>query len=240
MEVEVKKSPKADLEDKKTLFFEIGLIVTLLISLAAFEWKTYERSIDLSDMYSAAAVMEEETIPVTREDLPPPPPPDAGMPVFSDDIIIVDDDIKIDTDLIITTEDDSRIGVAIVDYVSTTTTTGRRVEEAVVEEEIPFTIVEEKPKFQGGDENTFTAWIQTRLKYPDIAIENGISGRVMLTFVVDTDGSVKDVALLRGVDPSLDQEAIRIVSSSPRWTPGRQQDKPVKVRFQFPIFFELK
>jgi len=92
----------------------------------------------------------------------------------------------------------------------------------------------------GGDENTFTKWVFERLVYPEVAKENGIQGRVTLQFVVDTDGSVRDVKVIRGVDPALDKEAVRVVSSSPKWTPGRQRDKPVKVRYIFPVIFQLR
>jgi protein TonB len=230
--MEVKKTPKANLESKKLLFREIGLIITLLIVLAGFEYKTYEKSLsDLGD--NNAALVEEEMVPITNE-TPPPPPEMPKIPVVSDEIVIVDDDMKITTDLIISTEDNKNLGVEIKEYVQ-----GRK-EEVVEEEEIPFMFVEEKPKFQGGDENSFTRWVAERLVYPEIAKENGVQGRVYLTFRVNTDGSVSDVKVLRGVDPSLDKEAVRVVSMSPKWTPGRQRNKAVRVIYQFPVIFQLR
>ena len=142
--------------------------------------------------------------------------------------------MKITTDLIISTEDNKNLGVEIKEYVQ-----GRK-EEVVEEEDIPFMFVEEKPKFQGGDENSFTRWVAERLVYPEIAKENGVQGRVYLTFRVNTDGSVSDVKVLRGVDPSLDKEAVRVVSMSPKWTPGRQRNKAVRVIYQFPVIFQLR
>lgn len=178
--MEVKKTPKANLENKKLLFREIGLIVTLLLVLGGFEYKTYEKSIsELGD--NNAALIEEEMIPITNE-TPPPPPEMPKIPVVSDEIVIVDDDMKITTDLIISTEDNKNLGVEIKEYVQ-----GRK-EEVVEEEELPFIMVEEKPKFQGGDENDFTRWVAERLVYPEIAKENGVQGRVYLTFRVNTNG----------------------------------------------------
>ena len=111
-------------------------------------------------------------------------------------------------------------------------------EEAV--EEVPFAIVEQKPTFQNGDANQFTKWVFSRIVYPEIAKENGVQGRVTLQFTIDTDGSVKNVKVLRGVDSSLDKEAVRVVSSSPKWTPGKQRNKAVRVKYTFPVVFQLR
>lgn len=230
--MEVKKTPKANLENKKLLFREIALILTLLIILASFEYKTYEKSISTLTNDNAV-IIEEEMIPITNE-TPPPPPEMPKIPVVSDDIIIVDDDVEIKTDLVINTEDDRNLGVEIREYVE-----GRK-EEVVEEEDIPFVMVEDKPKFKGGDENAFTKWVAERLVYPEIAKENSVQGRVILQFRVNTDGSVDNVKVVRGVDPSLDKEAVRVVSSSPKWTPGRQRNKAVRVVYTFPVIFQLR
>lgn len=230
--MEIKKSPKANLENKKFLFTEIGLIVALLAVLGAFEWSTKEAtSLDaLGD--EVAVVVEEEQVPITQEEqLPPPEVP--KEPVMSDIIDIVDDDIKVD-DVVISTEDDKSLGVEIKEYVV------EQEEEEVVEEEVPFAIVEQKPTFQGGDANTFTKWVFSKIVYPEIAKENGVQGRVTLQFTIETDGSVKNVKVLRGVDSSLDKEAIRVVSSSPKWKPGMQRNKPVRVKYTFPVVFQLR
>lgn len=200
--------------------------------LAAFEYKTYDRNVNLITA-GIPQIIEEEQIPVTME-TPPALPEMPLTPVLSDAIEIVEDDIVIEEDVFIDTEDDGTFAIEIRDYVSTNT------EEAVEEEEIPLAIVEEKPKFMGGDENTFTKWVHERIVYSDLAKENGIQGRVVLTFLVDADGYVKNVTVLRGLDPSIDKEAVRVVSSSPRWTPGRQRDRNVKVRYNFPINFQIR
>ncbi len=230
--MEVKKTPKADLENKKLLFREIGLLIALLLVLLAFEWTSTEKA-DTVNLAVQEQVVEEEFIPVTQhEQLPPPEAP--KIPVLSDIIDIVDDDIVVTDNLFIDMEDDASIGVEIMDYVAV-------VEEEEVEEEaIPFALVEEKPKFQGGDANDFSKWVNSKLVYPEIAKENGVQGRVTLQFTVYTDGSVRDVKVLRGVDASLDKEAVRIVSMSPKWTPGKQRERPVKVTYTFPVLFQLR
>lgn len=231
--MEIKKTPKANLENKKFLFREIGMVLTLAVVLLAFEWKTYEKSTSTLESENAV-IIEDEMIPITSE-TPPPPPDMPKVPVVSDVIEIVDDDVKLSNDLVISTEDNSNLGVEIKEYIK-----GGGKEEVIEEEEIPFTIVEEKPTFQGGDENTFTKWVFERLVYPEIAKENGVQGRVILQFLVNTDGSVTDVKVVRGVDASLDKEAQRVVASSPKWKPGKQRNKPVKVRYTFPVIFQLR
>lgn len=230
--MESKVTPKADLQSRSLMFLEIGMIVTLAVILGAFEYGTHDKQ-EVMDLTTQAQAIEEEIIPVTQEQQETPPEM-PKIPVLSDVIDIVDDDIQVNDDLFIDLEDNADLGVEIVDYHAA-------VEEEEVEEEaIPFALVEEKPKFQGGDANTFSKWVNSRLVYPEIAKENGVQGRVTLQFTVNTDGSVSNVKVLRGVDSSLDKEAVRIVSSSPKWTPGRQRDRAVKVTYTFPVIFQLR
>ena len=229
--MEIKKSEKANLENKKLLFVEIGLVISLAITLFAFEWTSTETEVAMLDD-TQELVLEEEIIPITQE-APPPPPAAPKIPVLSDQIDIVDDEIEVDDDLFMNLEDDSSLGVEIMDNVE--------VEEEVVEEEaIPFQLVEEKPSFQGGDANQFSKWVNSRLEYPEIAKENGVQGRVTLQFTVEKDGTVTKVRVLRGVDPSLDKEAVRVVSMSPKWKPGKQRDRAVPVTYTFPVIFQLR
>ena len=224
--MEAKKTKKADLEKKRVLFLEIGLVVVLGLVLAAFEWSTKPKNNDIISMVSED-VGEEEQIPITRPQDQPPPPPPAPPQVF--ELNIVEDDVEIDNQLELEDmEADANAEMQFVEF----------NEEA--EEEVPFIIVEDMPKFQGGDQNTFRVWIQQNLKYPEIAAENGISGKVYVNFVVNKSGEVVDAKVVRGVDPSLDQEALRVVRSSPKWTPGKQRGKAVKVQFTFPIVFVLQ
>ena len=229
--MEIKKSDKANLENKKLLFVEIGLVLALGITLFAFEWTSKETNVATLDD-NTQVVLEEEIIPITQ-DTPPPPPAAPKIPVLSDQIDIVDDEIEIEDDMFMNLEDDASLGVEIMDYVE--------VEEEEVEEEaIPFQLVEEKPSFQGGDANQFSKWVNQRLQYPEIAKENGVQGRVTLQFTVEKDGTVTKVKVLRGVDPSLDKEAVRVVSMSPKWKPGKQRDRAVPVTYTFPVIFQLR
>jgi protein TonB len=229
--MEIKKSEKASLENKRLLFTEIGFVFALLVVLGAFSYTTKDQKVSLFEE-TTQVVDVEEMIPITQE-TPPPPPEAPKIPVLSDQIDIVDDEIEVADDLFVNLEDDASMGVEIMDYVEVQ-------EEEVEEEAIPFQLVEEKPKFQGGDANDFSKWVNQRLVYPDIAKENGVQGRVMLQFTVAPDGSVTNVKVVRGVDSALDKEAVRVVSSSPKWTPGRQRDRAVKVVYTFPVIFQLR
>ena len=229
--MEVKKSEKASLENKRLLFVEIGFVVALLLVWGAFSYSSKDAKVQMFDDV-AENVEEEEIIPITQ-DTPPPPPEAPKIPLLSDQIDIVDDDIKVDDDMFQNLEDNN-LGVEITDYVE-------NVQEEVIEEEaIPFQLVEKKPSFQGGDANTFSKWVNSKLVYPEIAKENGVQGRVTLQFTVNADGSVSNVKVLRGVDSSLDKEAVRVVSSSPKWEPGKQRDRAVKVTYTFPVIFQLR
>ena len=229
--MELKKSERANLENKKLLYFELGLIISLLIVFIALEWTSKETQTAVLE--DNTQILIEEEIISTNMDTPPPPPAAPKIPVLSDQIDIVDDEIELEDDMFMNLEDDSSLGVEIMDYVE--------VQEEVVEEEaIPFQLVEEKPSFQGGDANQFSKWVNSRLVYPEIAKENGVSGRVTLQFTVEKDGSVTKVRVLRGVDPSLDKEAVRVVSMSPKWKPGKQRDRAVPVTYTFPVIFQLR
>ena len=229
--MEIKKSEKANLENKKLLFVEIGLIISLLIVYVAFEWTSKETNLTMLE--DNTEILVEEEIISTNMETPPPPPAAPKIPVLSDQIDIVDDEIELEDDMFMNLEDDASLGVEIMDYVE--------VEEEDVEEEaIPFMLVEEKPSFNGGDANQFSKWVNSRLVYPEIAKENGVQGRVFLQFTVEKDGSVTKVKVLRGVDPSLDKEAVRVVSMSPKWKPGKQRDRAVAVTYNFPVIFQLR
>ncbi|MFA6676477.1 MAG: energy transducer TonB [Bacteroidales bacterium] len=230
--MEIKKSPKANLEDKRLLFLEIGLILSLAVIYFAFNMQSKNKAENVLQTQTAAAV-EEEVIPITTA-TPPPPPSQPKIPLLSDQINIVDDDIKVDDDLFVSLEDNQDMGVQIMDYVTDV------ADEEVEEAPIPFALVEEKPSFMGGDANTFSKWVAQHIVYPEIAKENGVAGRVTLQFTIMPDGTLTNVKILRGVDASLDKEAVRVVSSSPKWKPGKQRDRAVKVIYNFPVIFQLR
>lgn len=228
--MEVKKTPKADLENKRMLFLEIGLVIVLGGALLAFNW-TSKGSKELTTMGVQEAAAEQEIIPITRQEeikAPPPAPPQVKV---SDVLNIVKNDVKVTDEPLFNSEDDQNKAVKITNYDD---------EEKAVPEEQVFFIVEDMPSFQGKGQDGFRTYISQNLKYPEIAQENGIQGKVFVSFVVEADGRVTNVKVVRGVDPALDKEAVRVVSSSPRWTPGKQRGKPVRVSFTFPIIFQLQ
>lgn len=230
--MEIKKSPKASLENKKLLFTEIGLVVALGVVYGGFEFSSREKQVAVLED-TTEAIVEEEMVAIEQE-TPPAPPEAPQIPVLSDVIDIVDDNIQIDDDLFMNLDDDDT-EYEIADYKEEEV-----VEEEVEEEAIPFMIVETKPSFMGGDDTAFTKWVMSQIVYPEIAKENGISGRVVTQFTVEKDGSVTNVKVLRGVDEALDKEAVRVIKSSPKWSPGKQRDRAVKVTFTFPVIFQLR
>ncbi len=227
--MELKKSNKADLESKKNFFFLLGLVFALGITLLAFEWTSKPKKAEDLGAIQAQAV-EEEMIPITREPevKPPPPPPPATVEVLN----IVDNDVEIEDELEIedTEADDNTIVVAPVVVA--------KQEEEEDEAEV-FFIVEDMPEFPGG-EAALRTWLGKNVNYPTIAQENGIQGKVYVSFVVGKDGSVSNAAVARGVDPSLDKEALRVVNSMPKWKAGMQRGKPVNVSYTVPINFVLQ
>ena len=231
--MEVKKSEKASLENKRLLFTEIGFVVALIAIYCAFNWSSTEKEVATLEA-EVANVEVEDMVPITQE-TPPPPEAAPKIPILSDQIDVVDDNIKVDDNMFQNLEDDANSGVEIMDYIESAPE-----EETVEEEAIPFQLVEEKPSFNGGDANEFSKWVNSKLVYPEIAKENGVQGRVTLQFTVNADGTVSNVKVLRGVDSSLDKEAVRVVSSSPKWKPGKQRDRAVKVTYTFPVIFQLR
>lgn len=229
--MELKKSPKADLENKRNVFVQLGLVVSLAICLYGFESTTKVKQVDSLGTAQAQAV-EEEIIPVTRQDQPPPPPP-PPPPKVVDMLVIVDDNTDIKDELEIEdTEATDKTAITAVMQAPT-------AKEEVVEDAPVFFIVEEMPEFPGGD-LALRKFIAQAIKYPVIAQENGIQGKVFVNFVVNQDGSVTGAKVARGVDPALDKEALRVVMSLPKWKPGKQGGKPVRVSYTVPINFVLQ
>lgn len=229
--MEKKKSEKADLENKRNIFLWIGLVVALGVTLLAFEWTTKPAKADSLGSIQAQEV-EEEIIPITREPEikpPPPPPPPQVIEVLN----IVDNDVEIEDELEI--EDSEADDQTVIDVAPVVVAQAEEEEE---EAEV-FFIVEDMPEFPGG-EVALRNWLATHIKYPVIAQENGIQGKVYVTFVVGKDGSISNATIARGVDPSLDKEALRVVNELPKWKPGKQRGKPVNVSYTVPINFVLQ
>ena len=226
--METKKTQHASLENKRLVFLELGLIASLLIVIGAFSYGTSVRKAPvLQDISQVVDIVE--IIPITQE-APPEPPKVPVIPQFSEILEIVDNEIETQD---VISFDDTAIDVPICEYITDI------VDDPVAEEDVPFVLVEQKPTFQGGDANNFSRWIAKHLDYPELARENGVEGRVILEFTVMKDGSIGNLKVLRGVDSSLDKEALRVVSASPKWEPGRQRDRAVNVTYQFPVVFKL-
>ena len=231
--MEIKKSPKADLERGKGLSLLLGLVVGLSVMFVGFEWSTRDVMV-VRESEQVADVIAEEEVEITRPENTPPPPPPPAAPVVTEVLNVVEDDVELEQQDILTSEDTQ------MDAQTVTYTPPPAVEEE--EEEAAqqiFTVVEEMPKFPGGDAELLK-FISKSIRYPVIAQENGIQGRVICSFVVNRDGSIVDAQVLRGVDPSLDKEALRVINSMPKWSPGKQRGKPVRVKYTVPITFRLQ
>jgi protein TonB len=229
--MEIKKTEKASLENKRLIFAELGLIAALLVVFAGFESSTRAKEVAL--LQGNTVIDDEDDIMAIPLDTPPPAPEAPALPMLSDELEIVDNDVTVDLDF--QSLDDTDVPVDIQEYVRQDV-----VEEEVEDDPIPFVTVEQKPTFNGGDANGFAKWVNSRLVYPEIAKENGVEGRVTLQFTIGKDGRLQDVKVLNSPDESLAQEAVRVVSSSPKWEPGRQRDRAVMVSYTFPVIYRLR
>ena len=228
--MEVKKSPKADLENKKTANLLIGVILTLSVLFIGFEWSEREVTV-VTDSGITEIVFEDEMVPITEQEPPKQAPPPPEAPKMEEIIEIADNEADVEESTIEATDD---IQAAVEVKYGTV-----EVEEEEVEEEEIFQVVEEAPEFPGGQKECM-AWLGKNIVYPQISAEQGVQGRVIVQFVVNKDGSIVDAIIVRGVDPYLDKEALRVVGKMPKWKPGKQRGKPVRVKFTLPIMFRLQ
>jgi len=227
--MEVKKSPKADLEGKKSTWLLVGYVVVLAFMFVAFEWTQRDVKIDTSQAV-ADVVFEEEIIPITETPEQAPPPP-AEMPKVTDVLEIVDDRADVEETATVINEDNQ--AHVEVKYVPV------QVIEEEPEEQTIFEVVENMPEFPGGN-SALMQYLAKNIKYPTIAQENGTQGRVIVQFVVNKDGSIVEAKVARSVDPYLDKEALRVINAMPKWTPGKQRGKPVRVKYTVPVMFRLQ
>jgi len=238
--MEIKKTTKASLESVSSLAFLMGLVVGLAILFVGFEWSAKE--LKISENERIADILAEEEIDITTQQQeeappPPPPPPPQQQEVQAEVLTIVEDNVDVGNQTLMSTEDSQREAQTQT-YVAPTVVAAVVVEEEMPEQHI-FEIVEDMPEFPGGM-GACLAFLGNNIKYPVVAQENGISGRVVVAFVVNQDGSIVDIEIMRSIDPSLDKEAMRVVATMPKWTPGRQRGKPVRVKFNVPVTFRLQ
>lgn len=226
--MELKKTPRADLQNKRGLLLEIGIVISLLLVIGAFAYTPKEHRIE--QMEQEVIVIEEEMMEVTRQDQKPPEAPKkTEMKVIADMLSIVKNDTKITTEVDFGEFDEDTEIVQIVE-----------VKEEEIEDEEIFISAETMPSFQGGDLNVFRNWVQGKLRYPQIAQENGISGNVILQFVIEKDGTLTNIVVLRTPDRSLSEEAIRVLNQSPKWSPGKQRNQAVRVKYTLPVSFRIQ
>ena len=227
--MEIKKSEKADLERGKGTSILIGFVMALAVMFVALEWTEREVE-DNSELFMAReTTITEEMVPITLPEKKTVPPPPAAV-AKADIIKIVDDDADIEEDIMVSTEDQVEwVDLDEVDYIE--------VEPEPEEEEI-FMVVEDAPEFPGGI-NALLEYLKKNIKYPAICRDNNIQGRVIVSFVVNKDGKIVDPEVVKGVNPSLDKEALRVISTMPNWKPGYQRGKPVRVKYSVPVNFRL-
>ena len=227
--MEIKKSEKADLERGKGTSILIGFVMALAVMFVALEWTEREVE-DNSDLYMAReTTITEEMVPITLPEKKTVPPPPAAV-AKADIIKIVEDDADIEEDIMVSTEDQVEwVDLDDYDYVE--------VEPEPEEEEV-FMVVEDAPEFPGGI-NALLEYLKKNIKYPAICRDNNIQGRVIVSFVVNKDGKIVDPEVVKGVNPSLDKEALRVISTMPNWKPGYQRGKPVRVKYSVPVNFRL-
>ena len=224
--MEEKKSPKANLENKKLMFTQIGLIISLALAWVVFEIKSYDKR-ELADVGRTVEVVEEEMVEITKQEQKPQP---VEVPKQTTQIQVVEDDVEVD-DVEINAEVDQN--EVIEEYIAPEVE-----EEEVVEAEI-FTIVEEMPEFPGGMQK-LADYLAKNIKYPQMARESGIQGRVFVNFVVEPDGHVSNVNVMRSLGGGCDEEAMRVVKAMPKWKAGKQRGKPVRVSYILPVNFKLQ
>lgn len=228
----IKKYPHADIARFETMFLSLGFVLSLAFVIIAFNWKTYDK-VSVVNITKSESFEQVVDIPLTVQP-PPPPPPVTAHPniiaVSDEEEIVQDLEINLDIEI---TEDMAIAPTVVADII---------INEEIVEEKADeiFTVVEELPTFMGGGNAEFLRWVGERLTYPSKAADANVQGKVFIQFVIEKDGSITDVTVLKGIGFGADEEAARIVNAAPKWSPAKQRGKPVRIRMILPITFVLK
>ncbi len=225
-----KKSPNANLEDKRLTYVLMGLVLAIAVFYVGIEWTDQEITV-YEDTAISEEILFEEEIEQTIQEEPVAPPPPAPEPIVIEEIEIVEDD-KETEEIDINSEDDENTAQEIIQAPI-------EMPEEDPDENVVFKRVEKMPEFPGGNQKLME-YLSREIRYPIIAQENGIQGAVIVQFTVRKDGKIDDVEVVRSADPSLDKEAIRLVKSMPDWNPGKQRGKAVHCKFTLPIRFRLQ
>ena len=223
--MEAKKTPEADLTKKSGMFLNLGLLVSVGLVLFAFEYKSFDDR-NLKDLGQVSDDFEELLdIPITEQ--PPPPPPPVEQPIIQE----IPDEIEIEEKIEVNFDVDVKEETVIKEIV---------ISDAPVEEkaETIFDVVENAPNPPGGMSG-WNQYLSKNLKYPTQARRMGIEGTVIVVFVINTDGTIQDVEVLRGIGGGCDEEAVKVVQEAPKWEPGKQRGRPVRTRMRLPIRFKL-
>lgn len=229
--MELKKTPRADLENKKGLFAEIGLVVILAAALVAFNIKSYDQKDVKVEQREATSEVEEKIIQ-TQELETPPPPPEPEVPEVVTKVNVVENDAEIKNEL-------GPVDMSADNAVNTEVQHVEVTKEVEVEEEEVLVFVEENPEYPGGDAARMK-FLAENMKYPPAARDNGIQGKVYIQFVVEKDGRITNARVLRDIGGGCGAEALRVVKSMPKWKPGKQQGRAVRSQFTLPVQFTLK
>ncbi len=218
----------------------VGTIILGSVIITPYVMATVNERTHQKEEKAVTAEMEQLEQPNQEIAPPPPPPPPAEAQVQVRYVApVIVDSVKNEDKGALATIDDVKETVTDDTAIDVVEEVKEEVQE--VKEEEVFLVVEEMPGFNGGDANTeFRKYVGQNMKYPEVAAENGIQGRVFVQFVIEADGRLSNVRVIRGVDPALDKEAIRVIENSPRWNPGKQRGKPVRVSYTFPITFVLQ
>lgn len=234
--MESKKNPKADLTKNSSMYFVVGLFAVMLLTYVAFEWKTYDKTNDYDISMNVDDLLDEE-VPMTEQIKTPPPPPPPAAPEI---IEVVEDEEEVEETVIESTETSQEEEIVEVDDVV--------VDEMEEDVDVPFAVIENVPVFPGCENESdkracFNKMMQKHIgknfRYPEIAQEMGVQGRVNVMFVIQKDGSIGNVRM-RGPDKNLEKEAARIIDKLPKMTPGKQRGRAVRVPFSIPITFKLQ
>ncbi len=232
-----KKAPKADLENYRGLFMLTGLVVALLITIFAIEYKKYDESV--ADLGELDVEVDDEVIPITQRELAPPPPPPPPPPEV---IEVVEDDVELEEELEIqVTETDEMEEVEVIE-----------MEEEVSDEVLSFAVIESVPVFPGCEDEPsndakklcfqrqMQRFVAKNYEFPEMARQMGLQGRVYVSFVIEKNGTISNVEVVRGVDPLLDDEAKRVIKNLPKFTPAKQRGRPVRVAYTMPFNLKLQ
>lgn len=228
--MEVKKSKKATIENRRGTWLLMGFVATLAFMFVTFEWTQHDVNV-ASGSLTRDPIFEENLIPITfrEEKLQPPPPPLAEV---SEVLTIVNNDEKV-ADVTVKSSEDNGERVEIGRIAP------KEMEREEPAEDVVFVVAEKMPSFPGGDA-ALVQYLGKNIKYPTISAEIGTQGRVIVQFVVDKDGTITNPVVVKSVDAYLDKEALRVINAMPKWTPGKQRNQPVRVKYTLPVMFRLQ